>query len=239
MNTDRVRGVRQVRIRMKSHRVGSCGLVEEIEIRLEGQVERSQVFHGLQCVINEYVKLKPGNGIHWIPISALELVGWVEGCSPWHPWHAHYTYNITSPLTPTRLAFDSNITLQTPKWDNVGLDPLMPEDDLEAFLGVTDQMQNHSNPANDIEEHMQSKKKQKHSGKDIEITMTKPVTKKACVTKKMMCTWLELCITNICDAQRFSRSVARYYFPKTLFKIEEESWGIEYKLLVQSFNPKY
>ncbi|KAK0506751.1 hypothetical protein EDD18DRAFT_1097996 [Armillaria luteobubalina] len=39
MNTDGVHGVRQVRIKMKSHRVRICGLVEEIKIRLEGQVE--------------------------------------------------------------------------------------------------------------------------------------------------------------------------------------------------------
>ncbi|KAK0483058.1 hypothetical protein EDD18DRAFT_1112332 [Armillaria luteobubalina] len=35
----RVHGVRQVRIKMKSHEVRIHGLVEEIEIRLEGQVE--------------------------------------------------------------------------------------------------------------------------------------------------------------------------------------------------------
>ncbi|KAK0479376.1 hypothetical protein EDD18DRAFT_1113873 [Armillaria luteobubalina] len=39
MDTDGVHGVRQVEIKMKSHGVGIRGLVEEIEIRLEGQVE--------------------------------------------------------------------------------------------------------------------------------------------------------------------------------------------------------
>ncbi|KAK0499327.1 hypothetical protein EDD18DRAFT_1102695 [Armillaria luteobubalina] len=60
MNMDGVRGVRQVRIKMKSHRVRIRGLVEETEIRLEGQVE------------------KPGNGIQQSPISEWELVGCVE-----------------------------------------------------------------------------------------------------------------------------------------------------------------
>ncbi|KAK0493765.1 hypothetical protein EDD18DRAFT_1107753 [Armillaria luteobubalina] len=39
MNMDGFHGVRQVRIKMKSHGVRIHGLVEEIEIRLEGQVE--------------------------------------------------------------------------------------------------------------------------------------------------------------------------------------------------------
>ncbi|KAK0493959.1 hypothetical protein EDD18DRAFT_1107477 [Armillaria luteobubalina] len=75
MITDRVHRVRQVEIKMKSHGVGICGLVEEIEIRLEGQVE-------ILGVINEYVKLKPGNGIQRNPIMSWgqldELK--VEGC---------------------------------------------------------------------------------------------------------------------------------------------------------------
>ncbi|KAK0495271.1 hypothetical protein EDD18DRAFT_1106497 [Armillaria luteobubalina] len=57
MNVDRVHGVKQLRIKMKSHGVGIHGLVEEIEIRLEGQVE------------------KPGNGIHQIPIRSTRIGG--------------------------------------------------------------------------------------------------------------------------------------------------------------------
>ncbi|KAK0502308.1 hypothetical protein EDD18DRAFT_1100767 [Armillaria luteobubalina] len=86
-------------IKMKSHGVRICGLVEGIEIRLEGQVESgvrwtearismdmagiigvkysvdsditpTQYHRWILGVINEYVKLKPGNGIRQNPIMS-------------------------------------------------------------------------------------------------------------------------------------------------------------------------
>ncbi|KAK0477210.1 hypothetical protein EDD18DRAFT_1114731 [Armillaria luteobubalina] len=105
MNMDRVHGVRQVRIKMKLHRVGIHGLVEEIEIRLEGQVRNMK--YGIET----------GKRICWIPIRMLHDK---------HPLNSnHHHLKSEKPFLTVHYVFDFVPMFQTPE---VYVAPPMLED---------------------------------------------------------------------------------------------------------------